>query len=129
MLISFYCEKLNDTETIIPALKGLVTLTALSSFTSEEASTVIEAYVYRTSGSHRTLTVHRLFKYVKMKALVQAIRFNVFTIIDTLMAKHRASMSPECALVFLLTSDSAERHEQGVSGRIHIFSRRGERPA
>ena len=117
MLISFYCEKLSDTETIIPALKGLVTLTALSSFTSEEASTVVEAYVYiyRTSGLRRTLTVHRLFKYVKMKALVQAIRFNVFSIIDTLMAKHRASMSLEFALVFFPTSDSA--HE---IGRAHV---------
>ncbi|KAK2463614.1 hypothetical protein APHAL10511_004365 [Amanita phalloides] len=74
VLTTFYCEKLDDPETIIPALKGLVTLTALPSFSSEEASTVVRG----------------LFKYVRMKALVQAVRFQVFTIIDTLVARHRA---------------------------------------
>ncbi len=50
------------------------------------------------------LTVHRLFKNVKMKALVQGVRFHVFTIIDTLMAAHRESMSLGLALGLFLTS-------------------------
>lgn len=40
---SFYCEKLNDTETVIPALRGLVTLTALPSFSSFEATNIVQA--------------------------------------------------------------------------------------
>ncbi|KAF8347787.1 Dos2-interacting transcription regulator of RNA-Pol-II-domain-containing protein [Amanita rubescens] len=76
VLTSFYCGKLDDTETVIPALKGLVILTALPSFTSEEATTVIRAF----------------FEYVKMKSLVQGVRFHVFTIIDTLMAAHRETL-------------------------------------
>jgi DNA repair/transcription protein MET18/MMS19 len=43
VLTTFYCDKLDDTETIIPALKGLVSLTALPSFTSIDALTVIHA--------------------------------------------------------------------------------------
>ena len=35
------------------------------------------------------LTSNSLFSHVTMKALVQSVRYNVFTIIDTLMAKHR----------------------------------------
>jgi hypothetical protein len=48
------------------------------------------------------LTVHRLFEHVKMKALVQGVRFHVFTIIDSLMAAHRESMSLVTSLGFLL---------------------------
>ncbi|KAM6497040.1 ARM repeat-containing protein [Amanita muscaria] len=76
VLTTFYCEKLDDTETIIPALKGLVTLSALPSFSSSEASIVIRG----------------IFNHVTMKALVQSVRFNVFTVIDTLMAKHRDTL-------------------------------------
>ena len=43
VLASFYCEKLDDTETIIPALKGLVTLTALPTFSSSEATSTVQA--------------------------------------------------------------------------------------
>lgn len=39
----FFCGKLEDTETIIPALKGLVTLTKLPAFTSIDAVEVIKA--------------------------------------------------------------------------------------
>ena len=42
-LVAFYCGKLEDTETIIPALKGLVTLTKLPLFASSDAIEVIQA--------------------------------------------------------------------------------------
>ncbi|OSD04782.1 ARM repeat-containing protein [Trametes coccinea BRFM310] len=73
VLVSFYCGKLEDTETIVPALKGLVTLTKLPAFTSPDAIEVVQA----------------LFAHVKMKVLVQSQRFTVFSIIDNLVARHR----------------------------------------
>ncbi|CAL1714198.1 unnamed protein product [Somion occarium] len=73
VLVTFYCGKLEDTETIIPALKGLVALVAAPTFTSTDAVEVVRA----------------LFRHVKMKVLIQAQRFLVFTIIDTLLANHR----------------------------------------
>ncbi|THU86243.1 ARM repeat-containing protein [Dendrothele bispora CBS 962.96] len=76
VLAKFYCSKLEDFDTIIPALKGLDTLTALPSFTEED---VLD-------------TVNAIFKHVRMKALAQNNRFLVFTIIDTLMARHRDVM-------------------------------------
>ncbi|TFK39917.1 Dos2-interacting transcription regulator of RNA-Pol-II-domain-containing protein [Crucibulum laeve] len=76
VLTAFYCGKLDDIETIIPALKGLVILVRLPSFTSLDATTVIQS----------------LFCHVKMKALVQSVRFTVYTIVDTLMAHHRDAL-------------------------------------
>ncbi|KAL1745859.1 Dos2-interacting transcription regulator of RNA-Pol-II-domain-containing protein [Schizophyllum fasciatum] len=73
VLIAFMNSKLEDTETIIPALKGLVPLSALP---AAEAPVIVRA----------------LFSHVKMKALVQSVRYNVFTIIDTLMARHREDL-------------------------------------
>lgn len=43
VLTTFFCDKLEDTETIIPALKGLVSLTTLPAFTSNEVLTVVNA--------------------------------------------------------------------------------------
>ncbi|KAI8996433.1 ARM repeat-containing protein [Trametes punicea] len=76
VLVTFYCGKLEDTETIIPALKGLVTLTKLPAFASTDAFEVIRA----------------IFAHVKMKVLVQSQRFMVFTIIDNLVARHREAL-------------------------------------
>ncbi|KAI0352164.1 ARM repeat-containing protein [Trametes cingulata] len=76
VLTTFYCGKLEDTETIIPALKGLATLTKLPAFTSSDALEVIKA----------------IFAHVKMKVLVQSQRFTVFTIIDNLVARHREAL-------------------------------------
>lgn len=42
-LVVFYTGKLDDTETIIPALKGLVTLTKFPAFTSTDAVEVVKA--------------------------------------------------------------------------------------
>ncbi|KAA1469065.1 ARM repeat-containing protein [Dentipellis sp. KUC8613] len=76
VLVNFFTSKLEDTETIIPALKGLLGLTPLPSFNSEDAEKVVRA----------------LFAHVKMKALVQAQRYIVFSIIDSLMARHREAL-------------------------------------
>ncbi len=42
-LVAFYCGKLEDTETIIPALKGLNTLTKLPAFASSDGVEVAKA--------------------------------------------------------------------------------------
>ncbi|KAJ3732077.1 Dos2-interacting transcription regulator of RNA-Pol-II-domain-containing protein [Lentinula guzmanii] len=77
VLTSFYCSKLEDSETVVPALKGLASLTKLqASSTSEDVPSILDA----------------IFTHVKMKGLVQSVRFLVFTIIDTLMARHRQAM-------------------------------------
>lgn len=39
--------------------------------------------------SRRLDEMARIFKDIRMKALVQDVRFKVFSILDTLMAKHR----------------------------------------
>ncbi|KAF8159570.1 Dos2-interacting transcription regulator of RNA-Pol-II-domain-containing protein [Crassisporium funariophilum] len=73
VLTTFYCEKLEDSETVKPALSGILTLVSLPSFSPPEATAVIEG----------------LFQHVRMKAIVQAVRFLVFSIVDSLMAFHR----------------------------------------
>ncbi|GJE98061.1 Dos2-interacting transcription regulator of RNA-Pol-II-domain-containing protein [Phanerochaete sordida] len=73
VLVLFMCSKLEDTETIIPALKGLVSLVTQPAFTSVDAVDVVKA----------------MFAHVKMRVLVQSQRFMVYTIIDSLVAKHR----------------------------------------
>ncbi|EPT02988.1 hypothetical protein FOMPIDRAFT_1142982 [Fomitopsis schrenkii] len=76
VLVNFYCGKLEDTENIIPALKGLIPLTSMPAFASTDAIEVVRALV----------------NHVKMKALVQSQRFMVYTIVDTLVAKHRDAL-------------------------------------
>ncbi|KAJ7289243.1 ARM repeat-containing protein [Mycena rebaudengoi] len=73
VLTAFFCDKLDDTETIVPALKGL---SNLPSGTSNEALVAINA----------------IFTHVKMRALAQSVRFLVFTIIDGLIANHRETL-------------------------------------
>ncbi|TEB36758.1 ARM repeat-containing protein [Coprinellus micaceus] len=72
-LANFYTDKLDDADTIIPALQGLVTLASFPTFGPAEATTVIEG----------------LLRHVKMKALTQNHRFKVFSIIDSVMANQR----------------------------------------
>ena len=43
VLVTFYCGKLEDTETIVPALKGLVTLVGAPGLTSTDAVEVVKA--------------------------------------------------------------------------------------
>ena len=42
VLTKFYCEKLDDSETVKPALNGILTLVSLPTFSPPEATTVIE---------------------------------------------------------------------------------------
>ncbi|KAJ7906016.1 ARM repeat-containing protein [Mycena leptocephala] len=74
VLSAFFCDKLDDTETIVPALKGLASLPPICS--SSDALVIINA----------------VFARVKMRALVQSVRFYVFTIIDGLIANHRETL-------------------------------------
>ncbi|KAJ7314418.1 ARM repeat-containing protein [Mycena albidolilacea] len=74
VLTAFFCDKLDDTETIVPALKGLASLPPICS--SSDALVMINA----------------IFAHVKMRALVQSVRFHVFTIIDGLIANHRETL-------------------------------------
>ncbi|KAF9006023.1 ARM repeat-containing protein [Cyathus striatus] len=73
VLTTFYGKKLDDSETVIPALKGLIKLVILPCYTSIDAAA----------------TIKDVFQYIKMKSFVQSVRFMVYTIIDAVMEKHR----------------------------------------
>lgn len=46
MLVNFYTGKLDDTEAVHPALKGLVPLSAFPTFTSADAIDTVKAYAF-----------------------------------------------------------------------------------
>ncbi|KZV92361.1 hypothetical protein EXIGLDRAFT_710205 [Exidia glandulosa HHB12029] len=75
-MLEFFLKKLEDTATVIPALNGILKLTVLPAFLASDAEA----------------TSKGLFEHVKMKAHVQSTRFVVFSIIDSLMAKHRETL-------------------------------------
>ena len=106
VLVKFMSEKLDDTDTIIPALKGLASLVTLPAFTSVEAVDVMKAYGYSRIFIVKIVTksFHSLFAHVKMKTLAQSQRFTVYTIIDSLVAKHREGNSAEYALRIFLSN-------------------------
>ncbi|EJD43759.1 ARM repeat-containing protein [Auricularia subglabra TFB-10046 SS5] len=72
-MLAFFTQKLEDTETIIPALNGILKLTALPTFLASDVEP----------------TCTSLFTHVKMKAHVQSTRFIVYSIIDAFIAMHR----------------------------------------
>ncbi|KAF8217060.1 Dos2-interacting transcription regulator of RNA-Pol-II-domain-containing protein [Mycena galopus ATCC 62051] len=74
VLTAFFCDKLDDTETIVPALKGLASLPPIC------------------SASDALVMINAVFAHVKMRALVQSVRFHVFKIIDGLIANHRETL-------------------------------------
>ncbi len=43
VLVAFYCSKLEDTETIVPALQGLLTLSRLPNCTSQDVPIIMRA--------------------------------------------------------------------------------------
>ncbi|KAI0306124.1 ARM repeat-containing protein [Multifurca ochricompacta] len=73
VLVAFFASKLEDTETIIPALKGMLALTPIPVLVPENVVDICEA----------------VFTNVKMQALVQVQRHTVFSIFDSLVARHR----------------------------------------
>ncbi|KIO20015.1 hypothetical protein M407DRAFT_11103 [Tulasnella calospora MUT 4182] len=73
VLYTFYEQKLDDSDTVIPALHGLLTLVSLPTFASSDVVSLFQALV----------------QHVNMKAHVQSTRYIVFRILDTLVAKHR----------------------------------------
>ncbi|KAJ6481205.1 ARM repeat-containing protein [Mycena vitilis] len=84
VLTAFFCDKLDDTETIVPALKGLASLPPICS--SSDALVIVNAQVFYICVSII------VFAHVKMRALVQNVRFHVFSIIDGLIAHHREAL-------------------------------------
>lgn len=76
VLTTFYCSKLEDLETIIPALNGLSYLVKFPNIQSAEAKDILNA----------------IFANVKMRALVQSTRFFVFSIVDSLLTSHRDTL-------------------------------------
>ncbi|KAG9103692.1 hypothetical protein FRC06_008809 [Ceratobasidium sp. 370] len=72
VLVTFYREKIQDSDTVIPALDGIFTLCSLPSFGETEAVD----------------TALSLTEHVTMTAHVQSTRYVVFRIIDMLLAKH-----------------------------------------
>ncbi|KAL4065949.1 ARM repeat-containing protein [Scleroderma citrinum] len=76
VLATFYCSKLEDPETITPALKGLSHLVKVSALASSDVPDILNA----------------LFTHVKMRVLVQSTRFFVFNIIDSLIKSHLADL-------------------------------------
>ncbi|KAG8745003.1 hypothetical protein FRC10_009111 [Ceratobasidium sp. 414] len=83
VLVTFYREKLQDSDTVIPALDGLFTLCSLPSFGETEAVDTA------LSTPKRMLPIGpRLTEHITMKAHVQSTRYVVFRIIDVLLAKH-----------------------------------------
>ncbi|KAF9531685.1 RNAPII transcription regulator C-terminal-domain-containing protein [Crepidotus variabilis] len=73
VLTAFFTGKLDDSATVKPALSGITTLASLTTFGAPEVQIVVEG----------------IFNHVKMKALVQDVRFKVLSIIDSFMALHR----------------------------------------
>ncbi|KAG1876711.1 ARM repeat-containing protein [Suillus subalutaceus] len=76
VLTTFYCSKLEDLDTIIPALNGLTHLVKFPNIQSAEVKDVLNA----------------IFANVKMRALVQSTRFFVFSIVDSLVTSHRDTL-------------------------------------
>lgn len=73
VLIAFFTSKLEDTETIIPALKGILAITRIPVLVPENIIDICTA----------------IFTNVKMQALVQVQRHTVLCIFDSLVALHR----------------------------------------
>ncbi|KAH9161567.1 ARM repeat-containing protein [Lactarius sanguifluus] len=73
VLVAFFASKLEDTETIIPALKGILAITRIPALSPENVIDICAA----------------IFAHVKMQALVQVQRHTVFSIFDSLVAMHR----------------------------------------
>ncbi|KAJ7625679.1 ARM repeat-containing protein [Roridomyces roridus] len=83
VLTAFFCDKLDDTETIVPGLKGLLPLPPICA--SSDALVIIKA----------------IFAHVNMRALVQSVRFFVFSIIEGLLSTIEKSMMGEFIVPYI----------------------------
>ncbi|OJA09726.1 hypothetical protein AZE42_08802 [Rhizopogon vesiculosus] len=92
VLTKFYCSRLEDLETIIPALKGLSYLVKFPNVQSADAKVILDVYVPQLRTSSLLSIMPRIFANVKMRALVQSIRFYVFTIVESLLSTHRSTL-------------------------------------
>ncbi|GJJ11517.1 hypothetical protein Clacol_005750 [Clathrus columnatus] len=76
VLIVFYCDKLDDIDTVIPALKGLVPLTNNMNCTDQDAVQIMQS----------------IFQDINMKAHIQSNRLLVLMIVDNLLSRHREAL-------------------------------------
>lgn len=93
VLCTFLLSKLEDSENTVPALKGLNTLSTLQVFTSGEVRDTVVAYAQsnHVDRLESPNDPNRLFKHVNMRAHVQSTRHLVWTLLDSLVARHRES--------------------------------------
>lgn len=90
VLSTFYCNKLEDAGTVIPALKGIQSLVKLQTCSALEVQSILRRYLpVSPIKMVHILIIYSMFQYVRPKALVQSIRFIVFSILDSLVANHR----------------------------------------
>ncbi|WWC65616.1 uncharacterized protein I303_108236 [Kwoniella dejecticola CBS 10117] len=75
-LIKFYLSKLDDFDSLPPALGGLTVLSKLSTFDDDAAIEVYKGVV----------------ENVNMKAYIQATRHMVYVLFDSLLATHRSAL-------------------------------------
>ena len=87
-LASFYTSKVDDFDSLPPALEALTVLSKLSTFDDE---TAVEVYQACVCVQRRSILMRwsRVVENVNMKAYVQATRHLVYTLFDSLIATHR----------------------------------------
>ena len=83
-LTRFYLSKLDDFDSLSPALSALIVLSKQSTFDDEAATEVHKGYVIMGSLADASICDN-----VNMKAHVQAIRHLVYQVFDSLLALHR----------------------------------------
>ncbi|KAG8958276.1 hypothetical protein FRC03_009290 [Tulasnella sp. 419] len=76
VLNTFFRNKLDEADTVISAIRGILRLSSLPNFFQSDAIETFKA----------------LAANVNMKSHIQSTRYNVFRIIDNLMARHRGAL-------------------------------------
>lgn len=72
--------------------------------------------------------VRSLFLYVKMKSLVQSVRFKVYSIIDSLMARHRdGTVLIYLILHYPLTPPQPSKLWEKTLSAITLLSQKGKK--
>jgi len=107
VLATFYCSKLEDTETITPALKGLSHLVKSPSLASSDVPDVINAYVVCSISSR---VYHGLFQPVYPRQDASARPVHSF-----LRFQHNRNFDK-------ILSDRFKSHGRSVCGRVCLVS-------